>query len=204
MSGYSFFLTMLKDQKFIKSVNSIEEIPKLRLPEVVLCGRSNVGKSSFINSLFNRKDLAKISSTPGKTRAINYYLIDNKFYIVDLPGYGYAKVSSLERKRWSKLIEDFFRNSGFITLAVHLLDSRHKPTELDIELNKFLKQLQISYVFVLNKSDKLKMSELKPSFHNLRNVFPEAVLNVNTFYYSSVKGTGKREIKNLFLSEFYS
>lgn len=195
---------MFKEQKFIKSVYSIEDIPKLRLPEVVLCGRSNVGKSSFINSLFNRKDLAKISSTPGKTRSINYYQIDNNFYIVDLPGYGYAKVSVSERKKWAKLIEDFFSNSGMISLVIHIIDSRHKPTELDVQLNTLLKNLNLPYFFLLNKSDKLKQSEFKTSFKNLSEQFPEARLNENTFFYSSIKGTGKKEIKSFLLSTFYS
>ncbi|MEJ5261784.1 MAG: ribosome biogenesis GTP-binding protein YihA/YsxC [Ignavibacterium sp.] len=195
---------MFKEQKFIKSVYSIEDIPKLRLPEVVLCGRSNVGKSSFINSLFNRKDLAKISSTPGKTRSMNYYQIDNNFYIVDLPGYGYAKVSVSERKKWAKLIEDFFSNSGMISLVIHIIDSRHKPTELDVQLNTLLKNLNLPYFFLLNKSDKLKQSEFKTSFKNLSEQFPEARLNENTFFYSSIKGTGKKEIKSFLLSTFYS
>ncbi|WP_337872106.1 ribosome biogenesis GTP-binding protein YihA/YsxC [Ignavibacterium sp.] len=195
---------MFKEQKFIKSVYSIDDIPKLRLPEIVLCGRSNVGKSSFINSLFNRKDLAKISSTPGKTRSINYYQIDNNFYIVDLPGYGYAKVSVSERMKWAKLIEDFFSNSGMINLVMHIIDSRHKPTELDVQLNTLLKNLNLSYLFLMNKSDKLKQSEFKTSFKNLTEQFSEARLNENTFFYSSIKGTGKKEIKNFLFSTFYS
>ena len=125
---------MFENQKFIASAFSIAELPKEKLPEVVLCGRSNVGKSSFINSLFNRKNLAKTSSTPGKTRSINYYDIDSKFYLVDLPGYGYAKISQSERKKWGKLINDFFTTSKNIVLTVHVLDSRHKPTELDLSL----------------------------------------------------------------------
>ena len=114
---------MFENQKFITSVFNISDLPKQSLPEVVLCGRSNVGKSSFINSLFNRKDLAKTSSTPGKTRSINYYQIDNNFFIVDLPGYGYAKASMSERKKWGKLINDFFSVSKNIKLTIHLLDN---------------------------------------------------------------------------------
>ncbi|MFN3872931.1 MAG: ribosome biogenesis GTP-binding protein YihA/YsxC [Ignavibacterium sp.] len=195
---------MFKEQKFVKSVYSIDDLPKLRLPEIVLCGRSNVGKSSFINSLFNRKDLAKISSTPGKTRSINYYQIDNKFYIVDLPGYGYAKVSVKERKKWAKLIEDFFSKSEYINLVIHIIDARHKPTDLDIQLNNLLKQLNLSYIFLLNKSDKLKQSEFKQAINQLTELFPEARYNENTFFYSSVKGTGKKEIKSYLSDTFYS
>ena len=116
---------MFENQKYITSVFSTSELPKERLPEVVLCGRSNVGKSSFINSLFNRKNLAKTSSTPGKTRSINYYDIDSRFYMVDLPGYGYAKISQSERKKWGKLVNDFFANSNHIHLTIHIIDSRH-------------------------------------------------------------------------------
>src|SRR3989339_1840308 len=100
---------MFEKQQFIKSAFNLSEIPKCRLPEVVLCGRSNVGKSSFINSLFNKKGLAKTSSSPGKTKSLNFYLVEKKFYMVDLPGFGYAKVSKTEREKWQKLIEDYFR-----------------------------------------------------------------------------------------------
>jgi GTP-binding protein len=194
---------MFEKQKFIASVFSATELPKEKLPEVVLCGRSNVGKSSFINSLFNRKNLAKTSSTPGKTRSINYYEIDSKFYVVDLPGYGYAKISQSERKKWGNLINDFFSTSKNIQLTIHLIDSRHKPTELDIELNDMLRSLDIPYIVLLNKSDKLKQSEFSVSKKKVIEVFPELILNENLFYFSSVKGTGNKEIKKLLTALFY-
>jgi GTP-binding protein len=194
---------MFETQKFIASVFSATELPKEKLPEVVLCGRSNVGKSSFINSLFNRKNLAKTSSTPGKTRSINYYEIDSKFYVVDLPGYGYAKISQSERKKWGNLINDFFSTSKYIQLTIHLIDSRHKPTELDIELNDMLRTLDIPYIVLLNKSDKLKQSEFSISKKKVIEVFPELILNENLFYFSSVKGTGNKEIKKLLSALFY-
>jgi GTP-binding protein len=194
---------MFEKQKFIASVFSATELPKEKLPEVVLCGRSNVGKSSFINSLFNRKNLAKTSSTPGKTRSINYYEIDSKFYVVDLPGYGYAKISQSERIKWGNLINDFFSTSKHIQLTIHLIDSRHKPTELDIELNDMLRTLDIPYIVLLNKSDKLKQSEFSVSKKKVIEVFPELILNENLFYFSSVKGTGNKEIKKLLTALFY-
>lgn len=194
---------MFENQKFITSAYQTTEIPKERLPEVVLCGRSNVGKSSFINSLFNRKNLAKTSSTPGKTRSINYYDIDSKFYFVDLPGYGYAKISQAERKIWGKLVNDFFSISGQIVLTIHVLDSRHKPTELDYKLNDMLRQLNIPYIFLLNKSDKLKQSEFSRAIKRAGEFFPEMIINENIFFYSSVKGTGQKEIKKLLASLFY-
>jgi GTP-binding protein len=194
---------MFKRQQFVRSVYSLDQIPKLRLPEVVLCGRSNVGKSSFINSLFNRKNLAKVSSTPGKTRSINYYSIDDVFYIVDLPGYGFAKASVEERKRWKKLIERFFFESAYINLVFHLIDCRHLPSELDVEMNKLLKSCKLPYIFVLNKADKIKLSEQKKFFAEFNKIFPESILSENTIFYSSYSKVGKKEITSLLHQSFY-
>ncbi len=194
---------MFENTKFIASAYSISEIPKERFREVVLCGRSNVGKSSFINSILNKKNLAKTSSTPGKTRSINYYNIDSRFYIVDLPGYGYAKTSQAERKKWGSLINDFFLKSGYIQLTIHLIDSRHKPTELDVKLNDMIRSLEIPYIVLLNKTDKLKQSELSETKKITTKYFPELILNENLFYFSSVKGTGNKEIKKLLTALFY-
>ena len=194
---------MFENQKFIKSAFNTSDLPEEKLPEVVLCGRSNVGKSSFINSLFNRKNLAKTSSTPGKTRSINYYSIDSKFYVVDLPGYGYAKISQAERKKWGVLINDYFSASKQIQLTIHLIDSRHKPTELDIKLNDMLRSWDIPYIVILSKSDKLKQSEFSFAKKRAIEFFPELILNENLFYFSSVKGTGNKEIKKLLTALFY-
>jgi GTP-binding protein len=194
---------MFKTQKFITSVFDVANLPKQILPEIVLCGRSNVGKSSFINSLFNRKDLAKTSSTPGKTRSINYYQIDNNFYLVDLPGYGYAKASLFDRKKWGKLINSFFSTSKNIRLTIHLLDSRHNPTDLDIQLNKMLKQQAIPYIVLLNKSDKLKQSELSKNAMKIKTFFPELIPDHNLYYFSAVDSTGNKEIKKILSSLFY-
>ncbi|MEO8399980.1 MAG: ribosome biogenesis GTP-binding protein YihA/YsxC, partial [Ignavibacteriaceae bacterium] len=166
-------------------------------------GRSNVGKSSFINSLFNRKDLAKTSSTPGKTRSINYYLIDNKFYIVDLPGYGYAKTSKKEREYWGKLIGDFITKPKKVSLAFHFIDSRHDPSELDIHLNQILNQFEIPYIVVLNKIDKLSQSQFSKSKKNIVEFFPELSFGDNLLIYSSVKKTGKQEFQKRLHKLFY-
>jgi GTP-binding protein len=194
---------MLEKQRFVKSVFNLSELPKKRLPEVILCGRSNVGKSTFINSLFNRKDLAKVSSTPGKTRSINFYEIDNKFYIIDLPGYGYAKTSKTEREKWSKLIGEFISQSNYIRLALQFLDSRHKPTELDFQLNTLLNGSKIPYLMLFSKVDKLKQNELNLLRKNLKNYFPEIDPHSNIVLYSSVKDRENKEIKKLFGEMFY-
>ena len=185
---------MFEKVKFIKSVFKNEDLPKSSLPEVILCGRSNVGKSSLINSLFNRKYLAKTSSTPGKTRSINYYLVDEKFYIVDLPGFGYAKTSRKEREQWAELIERYFSVSENISLAFHLIDSRHKPTELDMKLNVLLKHYKLPYNVILTKIDKLKQSELSSAQKRVKNFFPEISFSINLFVYSAVKNTGRKEL----------
>ena len=194
---------MFDTQKFIKSSFSLKDLLKTNLPEIILCGRSNVGKSSFINSFFNRRDLAKISSTPGKTRSINYYLIDNKFYIVDLPGYGYAKTSKKEREYWSKLIGDYIKSSNNIILALHFLDSRVHPTELDNQLNLFLNNAEIPYLVLLTKVDKLNQSELAKSKRNVFGSFPELKLNENLLLYSSKTKKGKKELINIFSDILY-
>ena len=194
---------MFENVSFIKSVYNLKEIPRSAQPEVILCGRSNVGKSSFINSLFNRKSLAKISSSPGKTRSINFYDVDETFYVVDLPGYGYAKTSKSEREKWGKLVSGYILEGQNIALALHFIDSRHKPTQLDVVLNEMLKTNSISYFFVLTKTDKLKQSEFSQSAKKLSEVFSEAKINENIVLYSTTKGRGQKEIKRIFRNMFY-
>lgn len=183
----------MKTISFIKSVYHIDQLPKKFLPEVILCGRSNVGKSSFINSLFGKK-IAKTSSSPGKTRSINYYLVNEKFYMVDLPGFGYAKVSKSERNRWESLIEKFFLLKRNDRLAIHLIDSRYEPMQNDIQLNNYLKEFKIPYIVILNKIDKLKQSEIEKAKTRITEYFNELIFNENLLTYSSVTGKGKKEI----------
>jgi GTP-binding protein len=191
----------MKKIEFIKPVYNLNELPKQELPTVVLCGRSNVGKSSFINSLFNSK-LAKTSSSPGKTRSINYYLVENKFFIVDLPGFGYAKVSKSERDAWQHLLEKYFSLNKNIMLAVHLIDSRHEPMTLDVELHDFLRENEIPYFIILNKSDKLKQSELAQAKKQAVQFFPELIYGENFLFYSTINGTGKKEAIKLLSTLF--
>ncbi len=181
--------------KFVKSIIKVSDKPKLKLPEIVLCGRSNVGKSSFINSLFNRKDLAKVSSSPGKTRTINFYNVLDKFYLVDLPGFGFARVSKTEKLKWKRAITEFLAGSEEILFAFHLIDSRHKPTHLDELLNEFLVKYNIDFKIILTKVDKLKQSEKAKTLNEMKNIFPDFKLNEDIFLYSAVKGFGKKEIK---------
>ena len=184
----------MKNVSFVKSASSMKDLPKNQLPEIVLAGRSNVGKSSFINNLFNRKNLAKTSSSPGKTRTINYYTVEDTFYMVDLPGFGYAKVSKTEREKWQQLIEEYFKSDRNIVTVFHFIDARHKPTNLDILLNYFLNEVGIPFTIILNKIDKLKQSEIAQSKKNVKEVFPEVSLGDNLIPYSSVKGIGKKEV----------
>ncbi|GBD87172.1 putative GTP-binding protein EngB [bacterium BMS3Abin03] len=194
---------MFENIKFIRSVFHLKDIPKPSLPVVILCGRSNVGKSSFINSLFNKKNLAKTSSSPGKTRSINYYNVDDKFYLVDLPGYGYAKTSKKEQEYWGKLLSAYIVKVNDIVLAVHLVDSRHAPSELDISLNELLRYADLPYIVLLSKSDKLNQSEKSKVIKNTKQFFPELIQDENLFLYSSEKGTGRKEILSRFSKLFY-
>ena len=147
--------------------------------------------------MFNRKGIAKTSSTPGKTRTINYYLVDNKNYIVDLPGFGYAKVSKKERAYWERLLITYFSENKNISRVIHFVDSRHKPTQLDILLNNYLKELGLPYIVLLNKVDKLKQSEVVKARKIVMEQFPELSLGDNLFLSSSVKGISNKEIVSL-------
>lgn len=134
--------------------------PKDGLKEIVLVGRSNVGKSSFINALTNRKKLAYTSSSPGKTRTINFYNMDNKFRIVDLPGYGYAKISMKEREKWKNIIEEYLVKSQNIALICQIIDIRHEPTKLDLMMYDYIQSTGTDYLIIANKLDKLKSSQV--------------------------------------------
>ncbi len=145
--------------EFIKSAADPGGFIRDGLPQAAFAGRSNVGKSSVINSIVGRKNFARVGSSPGKTAQINYFLIDGKFYIVDLPGYGYAAVSKEERDRWGRLMEAYFA-SGLITLGVQIVDARHKPTADDLTMMRWFRQSGVDAIVVANKMDKCKKSEL--------------------------------------------
>lgn len=154
--------------EFIKSAADPKGFIRSPLPNIVFAGKSNVGKSSVINRLLNRKNFARVGQQPGKTIHVNYFLIDGKTYFVDLPGYGYAKVSQSERDRWGKLMEQYFAEEGLISLGILIVDSRHKPTADDITMAQWFYSTGCPMVVVANKCDKLKKSELEPNMAIIR------------------------------------
>lgn len=145
--------------EFIISAVSPKQYPTTRLPEIALAGRSNVGKSSFINKMTNRKKLARTSSKPGKTQTLNYYKIEEKFYFVDVPGYGYAKVSKTERAKWGEMLETYFTQRETLKLAICVVDFRHPPTTDDVQMYKFLKYYNIPVLVLATKVDKIPRSK---------------------------------------------
>ena len=162
-------------------------------PQVTFAGRSNVGKSSVINRLLNRKNFARVGATPGKTTQINYFRIDDKIYFTDLPGYGYAKVSKDERDRWGRLMESYFAEEGLITLGVLIVDARHKPTADDVTMCDYFKSMLCPMVVVANKLDKLKKSEIEPNLQLIRDTL-ELEEQDCLVSFSAEKGTGKNEL----------
>lgn len=175
------------------SIFEKNQLKKSNCYEIVFSGRSNVGKSSLINKLANRKSLARVSAKPGKTGTINFFSVNNEVKFVDLPGYGYAKVSKNEKIRWADLVETYFTSNRNISLVVQLLDSRHPPTAYDIDMIKFLVNHKINFVVALTKSDKLSKTQLKELLFNLKNEFP--LKNVEFIAVSNVSGEGIDELK---------
>ena len=162
-------------------------------PQVAFAGRSNVGKSSVINRLLNRKNFARVGATPGKTTQVNYFLIDGRIYFIDLPGYGYAKVSKEERDRWGRLMENYFQEQGLITLGVLIVDARHKPTADDVTMCTWFKESGCPLIVVANKLDKLKKNEIEP---NLQRIWDTLELpdTATLIPFSAEKGIGKTEL----------
>ena len=144
----------IKSAEFITSMGAYAD-PDPLLPQIAVAGKSNVGKSSLINKLCQRKALAKTSATPGKTRLINLFLLNNAFHLVDLPGYGFAKVDKQEKIRWGEMMENYFRNSEQLKLTLHLVDIRHEPTQDDLQMNAFLRGMNLPFLVVATKSDKI-------------------------------------------------
>ncbi len=178
--------------EFVKSAAAPSQFINSSIPAVAFAGKSNVGKSSVINRLLNRKNFARVGSEPGKTIHVNYFLIDGRVYLIDLPGYGYAKVSQAERERWGKLMEDFFA-AGLFGLGVMIVDARHKPTADDVTMAEWFKKADCRLVVVANKLDKLKKSEIEPNLALIRQTLglPE---EVPVIPFSAEKGQGREQL----------
>lgn len=173
--------------EFIKSAFEKSHWTTDGLPEIAFLGRSNVGKSSLLNSLLQRKGLARTSNTPGRTQSINFFLINESFYFVDLPGYGYARVSKTMRADWGKMAEEYLAEREELRLSIQLIDSRHQPTPLDIQLNEWLKFYAKNHLVVATKADKLSNNQLNKIFRQTEKDFSES----KVIAYSSVTGKGR-------------
>ncbi len=186
--------------EFVRSAADEKQFIRSPLPTVAFAGKSNVGKSSVINRLLNRKNFARVGAQPGKTVHVNYFRIDDKAYFVDLPGYGYAKVSQAERERWGKLMERFFAEPGLMDLGVLIVDARHRPTADDGMMADWFRNSGCRYLVVANKVDKLRRSEIEPNLRLIRETLelPEEILLLP---FSAEKGEGRdallREIRGL-------
>ena len=183
---------------FEMAVGKSSELPQSDLPEVVFSGRSNVGKSSLINKLTNRKSLARVSATPGKTGTINFYNLA-EFRLVDLPGYGYAKVSKLEKQRWAELVEGYFAQERKFCLIVQIIDLRHPPTKDDMNMLEFLKNSGNKYIIVLTKKDKLRPMQLKSRLESLNEELKDFG-DVKLFPFSALNGEGTEKIREYIIN----
>lgn len=188
----------IKQSEFIISAVKKSQYPVDQRVEIAFVGRSNVGKSSIINALTNRKKLAKVSQTPGKTRLINFFLINNDFYLVDLPGYGYAKVSKAEKASWGETIERYLNGREELKRVVLLVDSRHKPTADDIMMHEWIKHYGYDVIVVATKSDKLSNNALRKSEKTIRDALKLSG-NDKLYFFSSLNKKGSEQlINNLF------
>jgi len=183
--------------EFLISAAAPKDFPKNRLPEIAFAGKSNVGKSSVINRVLQRKNFARVGETPGKTIHVNYFTVDGKCYFVDLPGYGFAKVPLKEKERWGKLMEDYFAAQR-IDLGVLIVDYRHPPTNNDITMARWFMDAGCPFVVVANKKDKLKKSELIPNLQIIRQDL-ELPDDVPVLPFSAEKGDGREDLVKLIL-----
>ena len=183
----------LQKVEFIKSAAQPKAFIADGLPQVAFAGKSNVGKSSVLNCVLQRRNFARVGQKPGKTIHINYFQIEKKAYFVDLPGYGYAQVAQAEKERWGKLMESYFAEPERITLGVMIVDARHEPTKLDCVMAELFLSCGCEFVVVANKLDKLKKSEIEPNMVRIRETLklPEHTLVIP---FSAEKGTGRGEL----------
>lgn len=181
---------------FTLSAANSSQFPRDGYPQIAFAGKSNVGKSSVINRVLQRKNFAYTGSSPGKTIHINYFLVDETAYLVDLPGYGYAKVSKQEKARWSRLMESYFAAQELITMGILIVDARHAPTQNDVTMASWFQQTGCPFVVVANKLDKLKKREIEPNLACIREVLS---LSDDTVLlpFSAEKGIGRDELTGL-------
>ena len=183
---------------FLVSAAASSQFPANQLPEIAFAGKSNVGKSSVINRILQRKNFARVGEKPGKTIHVNYFTVDNKCYFVDLPGYGYAQVSQAEKNRWGRLMESYFA-ANRISLGVFIVDARHAPTNNDITMARWFLDSNCPFVVVANKLDKVKKSEIEPNLQTIRNDL-ELPENCPVIPFSAEKGTGRDELVRFILN----
>ena len=183
----------LQIAEFVTSITELSKLPKDGLPQIVFSGKSNVGKSSVINRVLNRKNFARVGETPGKTVHINFFRIDGRAYFVDLPGYGFAKVPKAEKERWGKLMEQYFDLPERISLGVLIVDARHKPTADDVTMCAYFQSSDRPFVVLANKLDKLKKSELEPNMTLIRQTL-SLTEDIPLIPFSAEKGTGRDEL----------
>ncbi len=184
--------------EFMISAVSAEQYPRASLPEFAFVGRSNVGKSSLINSLLNRKKLVKISGTPGKTQMINFFDVNHELVFADLPGYGFAKVPKSVQKKWQDLVEQYLLKRDNLRTVVLILDIRRKPTDLDLHMQEWLEQYQVDTILVATKTDKLSQAEQSKQLKQIRSAFLEGA-DKELVAYSSKNQKGRKELWKLLL-----
>ena len=178
--------------EFLISAATTKNFPERKYPEIAFAGKSNVGKSSVINRILQRKNFARVGEKPGKTIHVNYFVVDKQCYFVDLPGYGYAKVSQAEKERWGKLMESYFA-SGRIDLGVFIVDARHAPTQNDITMARWFIESGCPFVVVANKLDKVKNSQIQGNLETIRTVL-ELPEDCTVIPFSAEKGTGREDL----------
>ena len=187
----------IKSAKFVVSNQTVSNCPDNLLPEYAFIGRSNVGKSSLINMLTNQKKLAKTSGRPGKTQLINHFIINKKWYLVDLPGYGYARVSKKTKKTFQAFIKAYFKERKQLVCAFVLIDIRHKPQEIDLKFMQWLAENEIAFSIIFTKSDKLKLNNIQDKISSYKEIVEEIWEEMpNYFITSSTKYVGKESLLN--------
>ena len=190
----------IKKAEIIISAVQEEQYPKLNLPEIAIAGRSNVGKSSLINSLLNRKSLARTSRKPGRTVTINFYNIEDEIILVDVPGYGYAKVSKGELEKWSEMMEHYFSTREILQKVILIVDLRHKPTNQDVQMYNYLKFLELPVLVIATKADKVKPGVRNRHMNDVHNTL-NIVEGDQVIPFSAITGEGKNKVWNAILKD---